>query len=68
MTSPVMFEEVHTYRRTYIHRLHSCRILQRFLANSDVRNSDDSNRGAGLAWVTPPIAYIQTYIQTYIHT
>ena len=40
-----MFEEVHTYRHTYIDCI-QCRILQHFLAKLDVQAGDDSNRGA----------------------
>ena len=42
-----MFEEVHTYRHTWIiQSTKHFRILQHFLAKLDARKSDDSNRAA----------------------
>ena len=49
MASPMMFEEMHTYRHTWITHIANylkCRILQHCLAKLDARKSDDSNRGA----------------------
>ena len=43
MASPMMFEEMHTYRHTWIEQIS---ILQHFLAKLGARKSDDSNRGA----------------------
>ena len=43
VASPMMFEEVHTYRHAdYVKR----RMLQHFLAKLDARKSDESKRGA----------------------
>ena len=46
MASPMMFEEVHTYRHVDYTDYLKYRNLQHFLAKLDARKSDDSNRGA----------------------
>ena len=46
----MMFEEMHTYRHTWITHDYTdylkCRILQNFVAKLDAPKNDDSNRGA----------------------